>query len=130
MPDLRISGLTDGSPAVGTDEVPVSRTAGAASRRVTVSSIRGAPVSTKTGNHTLTSTDGTVLVNAAVATTMTLPAASGFAATMFRIKNINVGVVTVARTGADLIDGATSRMIGMQWMALSFQSNGVGWYIL
>lgn len=48
MPDTRYSGLTDGSPAVATDEFAVSRTAGAASRRVTVDSVRGS-IRTNTG---------------------------------------------------------------------------------
>jgi len=39
MADLRISDLTDGSPALRGDLVPVSRTAGSATRRVTASSI-------------------------------------------------------------------------------------------
>lgn len=75
-------------------------------------------VSGKTADYTLTSTDYVITVDATGGNvTLTLPAASASVGQTYRIKRIDgsVNTITVARAGADTIDGATSATLVTQY---------------
>lgn len=74
----------------------------------------------------ITANDGTVEVNSVLATTQTLPAAASVTGSMFTIKNINTGAVTVAGT----IDGVTNYILAFQNQAITVQSNGTSYIIV
>ena len=48
------------------------------------------------------------------------------------VKKIDAGAnaVTIATQGGDLIDGAASVAIAVQWTAYTVASNGTGWFVL
>lgn len=89
-----------------------------------------AAIATTSTNYTLAAGDYTILSNSASNTTITLPAATSHNGRIFNVKNINTGTVTIARTGSDTIDGATSQVLSVQYMSMTFQSNGTNWFIL
>jgi hypothetical protein len=76
----------------------------------------------------LDATYGSVLVSGT--TTITLPTATGIMGKKYIIKNIGTNVVTIATTGGQTIDGASSRTIGVQWQGLILQSDGSNWFIM
>lgn len=81
--------------------------------------------STKTASYTLTLQDDIVVFNATTLTA-TLPAANTVpAGKTLTIKNIFAGNLTVARTGTDTIDGATSQTLA-QWANSTYMSDGTG----
>lgn len=82
-----------------------------------------------TANYPVVAGDGMILVNSSGAVTVTLPATSTRKGQPVTVKNIGTGTTTIVRTGADLIDGATSQTIAQQYAALGFQSDGVNWYL-
>lgn len=87
------------------------------------------PITTVTTSTVLDGTHYTVLVNSALATTMTLPAAAGCSGRVYVIKNISSGTVTIDPNGAELIDGAATKAVASM-VAVMIQSNGTAWYIL
>jgi hypothetical protein len=92
-----------------------------------------APISTKSSNYTLTTADGTILVNAASGgITITLPAAASAAESIFTIKKKDVtsNVVTVDANGVELIDGSTTYTLSTQYEAIKIQSDGSAWWII
>ena len=72
-----------------------------------------------------------ILVNT-VPVTITLPLAADNKGYAIYVKKIAaaVGAVTVQRSGADLIDGATSVSISTQYDCVLFVSDGTAWWIL
>jgi hypothetical protein len=81
----------------------------------------------KTANYTLTNTD--YLVECTANTfTITLPTAVGIQGRMYNIKNTGTGVITVATTSSQTIDGQTSQTVN-QWENLSLMSNNSNWII-
>lgn len=89
--------------------------------------------STQTSSYTVTSSDTVVFADATSGNvTITLPAASGLTGYRFYVKRIDgsANTVTVARSGSDTIDGATSHTLSLQYMAIGLVSNGSAWYIL
>lgn len=85
------------------------------------------------GNYTVTNTDTVVFADATGGnTTITLPAASGVSGYRFYIKRVDgsSNTVTVARTGSDTIDGATSLSLDIRYMSITVVSDGSNWYIL
>lgn len=75
-------------------------------------------VAAKTANYTLTPADNIITVDATAGNvTLTLPAASASVGQTYRIKRIDgsVNTITVARAGADTIDGATSTTLVTQY---------------
>ena len=136
MADKRVSELTDGTAALTTDVLPVSRTAGVDTRRVTAASIAsllpkvGYPLQKKTTDYPVVSGDGTILVDSVGPVTITLPLAASVSGQIVSVKNINTGTVTIVPSGADLIDGAASQTLSVQYAAFMFQSDGTNWYIL
>lgn len=98
-----------------------------------VDSSSGFTTSTKTSNYTITGTDVVIFADATGGnTTITLPAAASFAGYRFFIKRIDStgNTVSVARSGADTIDGQTTITITQQYTAIMVVSNGSAWYIL
>jgi hypothetical protein len=83
-------------------------------------------------DRTLSRKDWILLVDASgAARTITLPAASGYANKEFTVKksDSSANTVTLARTGSDTIDGATSKVISAQYASLTVTSDGTNWYI-
>jgi hypothetical protein len=63
--------------------------------------------------------------------TFTLPAAASFSGVKFMVKNISIGganSITIARTGADTIEGGTSDSLAAGESQI-YQSNGTSWYV-
>jgi hypothetical protein len=87
------------------------------------------PVVTKSGNYTISVTDDIIFADASGGSfTLTMPAANAAGANFspgIRIKRIDssVNTVTVARAGADTIDGATTYVLGAL-QAADLESDG------
>lgn len=89
------------------------------------------PISNISGNTTLASTTRYYFCNTTGGTfTVTLPAASTNSGVVFVVKAITFGgaSVSVARTGADTIEGATSDTI-TAGEGKAYVSNGTSWFI-
>ncbi len=89
--------------------------------------------STKTSNYTISGTDVVVFANATSGNvTITLPTASSNAGYRFYVKRIDssANTCTIARSGADTIDGQTSVSLDLQYMSLTVISDGSAWYII
>jgi hypothetical protein len=84
----------------------------------------------KTANYTLGSFDGTVDCTAN-SFTVTLPTAVGAKGRVYNIKNSGNGVITIATTSSQTIDGNASGVLKLvQYDNLTVQSNGANWLIL
>jgi hypothetical protein len=89
--------------------------------------------STKTTNYTIVGTDVVIFADAAGGNvTITLPSATTFAGYSFFVKRIDSSTnsCSVARSGGDTIDGATSFVLDTQYFAARIISNGNNWYII
>ncbi len=103
-----------------------------------VDGAQGLAIETVTGNTTLNNTHSTLLVNASGNVTISLPAAAGAynntdnIGRIYEVKKIDADADTVILdgNGAELIDGAATAVITVQWESITFQSNGTGWYII
>lgn len=85
-------------------------------------------ISTQTTTYTLQNTDDVILANGTF--TITLQSVSGATIKPYRIKNIGSGTITIARAGADTIDGGTSYTISLQYASIELIPDGSGaWYI-
>jgi len=83
-------------------------------------------------NTNLDATHHIILGNASGgAFTLTLPLASAASGREYRVKKTDSSSndVTIARSGADTIDGATSQVLGSQYEAISFVSDGTNWFM-
>jgi len=89
---------------------------------------------TKTANYTIAGTDVVIFADAAGGNvTITLPSAGSFSGYSFyvkRIDNSSSNTCSVARSGGDTIDGATSFSLDTQYFAVRIISNGNNWYII
>lgn len=89
------------------------------------------PVTTVTASgYTALATDSTVLVNSAGAFTLNLPAAAASTGRVYRIKNINTGIVTVTPADADTIDGNANITLATRYESVDLICDGSAWYIL
>lgn len=61
--------------------------------------------------------------------TVTLPAAASNTNAEINVKNVSTGVITIGRTGADTIDGATSQSLATQYQSMTLVSDGTNWWI-
>jgi len=88
--------------------------------------------SAKTGAYTITATDSTIQADASGgAFQVTLPTAASIAGRQYTIKRINAtNNVTVGCSGAETIDGATTKTLGSQWATGTVQSNGTTWLLV
>lgn len=62
--------------------------------------------------------------------TATLPTAVGVTGQIYTIKNSGTGVVTLATTGGQTIDGSGTLSISTQYQSYTIQSNGSNWIII
>jgi len=83
-----------------------------------------------TALRTLDVTDSTVNCTAN-SFTVTLPTAVGISGRIYNIKNSGTGVITIATTSSQTIDGQASSAITLnQYDNLTVQSNNANWIIL
>lgn len=95
-----------------------------------VGTVPGATTSVS-ANYTAVPVDRTILASSgASGITVTLPAA--VRGTQITIKKVDsaAGVVTIATTSGQTIDGLTTRVMSAQYDALTVESNGTAWYII
>lgn len=83
------------------------------------------PVTYSVSSNLGTSYRQKVVINAATATTQTLPVAT--AGKEIRISNVGTGLVTVARTGSDTIDGFQNKLLFPTQSALLVCSAAGAW---
>lgn len=74
-----------------------------------------------TTDHVINCTTGTF--------TVTLPTAVGVSGQEYIIKNTGTGVITVATTSSQTIDGVTTATINVQYESLSVISDGANWIV-
>lgn len=89
-------------------------------------------IATKTGNYSVLEEDTTILVNAAGGVvTLSLPTAVGIAGKVFNFKKIDssANVVSISASGAELIDGAGSMNLTVQYEAVILRGDGANWWI-
>lgn len=87
----------------------------------------------KTAAYTATSTDYTIAGNASTAAfSVTLPTSVGITGKVYVVKKVDssANAVTVATTSAQTIDGAASKVLSIQYDAVTVQSDGANWLII
>ena len=90
-------------------------------------------ITSVSSNYTAVSTDSVILANATSgAFTVTLPTAAGIKGRQYNVKlqNTNGNTVTVATTGGQTIDGATTQIMYLGYTNLVVLSDGSNWEIL
>jgi hypothetical protein len=85
--------------------------------------------SAKTTTYSITSTDYTIDCTSGTFT-VTLPTAVGITGRQYVIKNSGTGVITVATTSSQTIDGVTTQAISIQYDYLKVQSDGSNWVVI
>ncbi|MCP4481462.1 MAG: hypothetical protein GY817_01355, partial [bacterium] len=92
------------------------------------------PMTSKTANYTLRSTDYLVIVNPASATTMTLPTASGIGGRVYEIIAIDgdhgTNTVTIDPSGTETISGNSTFVFGNDYESVTIISDGTNWLII
>lgn len=88
-------------------------------------------IRTVTGSTTLTDTDYMILVDSESNVTLTLPAASSTTRREYVIKKISASTatVTIDPNASELIDGASTYVIGSSYVSIKVKSNGTSWWI-
>jgi hypothetical protein len=86
------------------------------------------PITTIASPYNITANDYTIVCGAA--TTVTLPTAVGIPGRIYNIKNMSSGIVTVATTSSQTIDGSTTRLISTNNETITVQSDNVNWVII
>jgi Pectate lyase superfamily protein/Major tropism determinant N-terminal domain len=87
------------------------------------------PYTAQTSTYAILATDYTINCTSGTFTT-TLPTAIGITGRVYNIKNSGTGVITIATTSAQTIDGSTTAVLSVQYTSLNVQSNGANWIIL
>ena len=95
-------------------------------------------IKTVTANYTASTSDGTILVNAAGgAVTITLPGPSGVEAYVYVVKKVDsssnhvtVSSANTATGTAATIDGAATNVLSTQWAKAQYQSDSKNWYVV
>lgn len=83
---------------------------------------------TVTGStNNIVANDSLILANSTSNITLTLPSAATSNGSIFNIKNINTGYVTVVGSGTDQIDGQANLVIQFKNSYISFLSTSTGW---
>ena len=82
----------------------------------------------KTANFTATSLTSTIDFTNTI--TITLPTAVGNSGRFHTIKNSGTGVITIATTSSQTIDGAATQSLATQWSKITVQSTGANWIII
>ncbi len=78
-------------------------------------------------DYTVTTSNDVVIGTAAC--TITLPTAVGSTKT-YRIKRSGAGAVTVATNGAETIDGASDKILNVNYASIDVHSDGANWVVL
>lgn len=87
------------------------------------------PFTNKTGAYVVDNTD--CVVNCTANTfTVTLPTAVGLEGQYFIIKNSGTGVITIDGDGTETIDGATTKILAVQYESMTVVSNGANWIVV
>jgi hypothetical protein len=84
----------------------------------------------KTAAYSILSTDDTIDFTGTTTATATLLTAVGFTGKRFTIKNSGTGVITLATTSSQTIDGATTFTLPNQYSSITVQSDGANWKIM
>lgn len=90
-------------------------------------------VATINSSTTLDDTHAVVLIDASGGpVTVTLPSVSGIGRRRYVVKKIDssANAVTVAASGAEMIDGTTSKTLAIQYEALEVVTNGTAWFVI
>ena len=82
----------------------------------------------KSANFTATSLTSTIDCTNNI--TITLPTAVGNSGRFHTIKNSGTGVITIATTSSQTIDGAATQSLLTQWSKITVQSTGANWIII
>jgi hypothetical protein len=82
----------------------------------------------KSANFTATSLTSTIDCTNTI--TITLPTAVGASGRFHTIKNSGTGVITIATTSSQTIDGAATQSLATQWSRITVQSTGANWIII
>ncbi|MFN6560010.1 MAG: hypothetical protein RMY28_009400 [Nostoc sp. ChiSLP01] len=80
-------------------------------------------------NTSIAATDEHIEITGTSAVTVTLPDAAANNKAVFNIKNSSTATATIATTSSQIIDGATTFSLGIQYQAITVISNGSGWSI-
>ena len=86
------------------------------------------PYSAKIANYTITSSDWTIDCTTGTFT-ITLPTAVGISGRYYNIKNSGNGLITVATTSSQTIDGELTQLLGNK-DSMTVQSTGTNWIII
>ncbi len=87
----------------------------------------------KTGTYAVLATDFVVLNDAtAAAYSVTLPTAASIAGRLYTLKktDVSANAVTVHTTGGQLIDGASTYALALQYKYVTVVSDGANWNII
>lgn len=123
MAKLDDRGLVDD----GTDDLEI--TGNPVVRGVTsISSTTTFSLVQKTSNYSITSEDYTIECTSGTFT-LILPTAVTRSGKVYVLKNSGSGIITVATTSSQTIDGQTSGLLS-QYDSLTVQSNGSNWIII
>lgn len=96
---------------------------------ITLNNAMNMPYRAISAARTLDTTD--YIVNCTANTfTVTLPTASGNTGRVYIVKNSGTGTITVACTGAQVIDGAATQSLATQYSLIRVVSNGSNWNII
>jgi hypothetical protein len=88
-------------------------------------------IQSKSANYTIAATDDVVICSGSSSFTITLPTAVGRAGKQFKVKQVGTGVITMASTSAQTIDGLSAGSTQLfQYDALTFESDGANWVIV
>jgi hypothetical protein len=82
----------------------------------------------KSANFTATSLTSTIDCTNTI--TITLPTAVGNSGRIHTIKNSGTGVITIATTSSQTIDGAATQSLLTQYSKITVQSTGANWIII
>lgn len=96
---------------------------------LTVNGSLGLAYVAKTGAYGIGASDYTIDCTSGTFT-VTLPTAASITGRIYVIKNSGAGVITVATTSSQTIDGSTTYTLNTQYQSITVQSNGSNWIIL
>jgi len=99
-----------------------------AAAAVTYATLTG-PYVAKTTTYTILATDSVIDCTAGTFT-ITLPTAVGCMGRSYIIKNSGAGVITVATTSSQTIDGGTTASLAVQYASLTVVSNNANWIVI
>lgn len=95
--------------------------------------LKWGPISTKTADYTATIDDEVILVDSTAGNRIvTLPPVASSVGLELVVKKISIDVnqVTIDANASELIDGATTQVLVIQWQMLRIKNDGIAWYIV